>query len=290
LIQRNTSSSAVRRGKSAPGARRGGSGGRAAPAKAGRGAASGDRRDALPALGFESEAATAGRIGWREAVTRTVTGLGYDLIDVEREARGLLRVTIDRRPGQVYATGESEFVLVEDCETVTRQLQYALEVDGVDYARLEVSSPGLDRPLRSRRDFERFAGQEISLTLKLPFNGRKNWRGLLALAEPAEGAATGADAESAVAAAAGSEAPGAADHEPGIDPGDQTGRQSSWTLHWREGKTEQVLTFTLDEVREARLVPVLDFKGRRSRQHDEAAAPPQGEPTDAAGVNGGQGS
>jgi len=87
--------------------------------------------------------------GWQQALERTVTGLGFDLVDVERSAGGLLRVTIDRLPGQAYSTGPGEAVVVEDCEIVTRQLQYLLEVEAVDYARLEVSSPGLDRPLKN---------------------------------------------------------------------------------------------------------------------------------------------
>lgn len=60
------------------------------------------------------------------------------------------------------------FVTVEDCEKVTRQLQFALEVDGADYARLEVSSPGIDRPLRHEQDFQRFEGEVIDVTLKAP--------------------------------------------------------------------------------------------------------------------------
>ena len=162
------------------------------------------------------------RPGWREAIERTVHALNYELVDVERAPRGLLRIYIDRVGGQVYPAGESEFVLVEDCEQVTRQLQYSLEVDGVDYARLEVSSPGLDRPLRRETDYERFAGQAVSLTLKLPFQGRKVYKGDLQRAEV------------------------------------------GWNLEFSDGKTSQaqVLAFTLDEVREARLVPVVDFKGR----------------------------
>ena len=148
---------------------------------------------------------------------------GYELVDVERSARGLLRVFIDRVPGRAYATGESDAVTVDDCEAVTRQLQYALEVDAIAYERLEVSSPGLDRPLRREADYERFAGGPVELTLKLPFQGRKHWKGVLGRA--ADGAA--------------------------------------WQIVL-EG--DQTLTFTLDEVREARLVPVLDFKGRRARQ------------------------
>ena len=116
----------------------------------------------------------------RSAIDTTVTGLGYELVDVERAPRGLLRVTIDRVDGHVYPSGDSEFITVDDCELVTRQLQYALEVDGVAYERLEVSSPGLDRPLKTEAHFERFAGQQVSITLKVPFQGRKVFKGLLA--------------------------------------------------------------------------------------------------------------
>jgi len=161
-------------------------------------------------------------------VEQTVTGLGYELVDVERSTRGLLRVFIDRLPGRQYPGGDGEFVTVDDCEQVTRQLQYALEVDSVAYERLEVSSPGLDRPLKRAADFERFTGHEVSLTLKLPFQGRKVWRGVLS-------------------AGAGSQ------------------QESGWRLVFTDAKTraEQVLDFALDEVREARLVPVIDFKGLR---------------------------
>lgn len=166
---------------------------------------------------------------WQASVERTVTGLGYELVDIERAARGLLRVTIDRLPGRVYATGESEFILVEDCELVTRQLQHVLEVDGCDYQRLEVSSPGLDRPLKHAGDYTRFAGQAIDMTLKAPLDGRRKFRGQLL---------------AGVGESAGPE---------------------DWRLVFDDGKGEQALDFTLSEVREARLVPVVDFKGRRAR-------------------------
>src|SRR3569832_826292 len=68
----------------------------------------------------------------QDVVEQTVTGLGYDLVEVERSAGGLLRVTIDM-PWGGKAAGEHKPVTVEDCEKVTRQLQYALEVDAVDY-------------------------------------------------------------------------------------------------------------------------------------------------------------
>jgi ribosome maturation factor RimP len=119
-----------------------------------------------------------GGAGAQACIERTVVGLGFDLVDVERSARGLLRVFIDRVPGHVYpeSQGTGEFVTVDDCEAVTRQLQYVLEVEGVAYERLEVSSPGLDRPLKKPADFERFCGQAIELTLRLAFQGRKHQR------------------------------------------------------------------------------------------------------------------
>ena len=207
-------------------------------------------------------------MGWREAITATVTGQGFELIEVERAQRGLLRITIDRIPGRGY-TVPSEFILVEDCEQVTRQLQYALEVEGMDYSRLEVSSPGLDRPLKSEADFERFAGQGVKITLKTPFEGRKVWEGVLGHAQ-----AAAADVQMGAAEAGAAEA-GAAG--------------AGWCLVFKAGKTEQVLGFKFEEVREARLVPVLDFKGRKSAgtgaENDQAGVLP--EQVGTAGTDGG---
>lgn len=208
---------------------------------------------ALP--GFDAVPATAdgsagpARLGWQQAVAQTVAGLGYELVEVERAGRGLLRVTIDRIPGRVYgppgARDTGEAVTVEDCEAVTRQLQYVLEVESLDYARLEVSSPGLDRPLRHEADYRRFVGQAVRITLREAFEGRKHWEGVLG--------------ESADESAA-------------------EGAASRWTLQVVRAKGEPALElgFGLDEVREARLVPVLDFKGRKARAaaaDDSPAAP-----------------
>lgn len=175
--------------------------------------------------------------GGQQTIVDTVLGLGYELVDVERLARGLLRITIDRVPGRVYTFGPAsvpqpgEAVTVEDCEKVTRQLQYALEVDGLAYARLEVSSPGLDRPLKTEADYARFVGQAVSISLKAPFEGRKSWQGVLGKAEG-----------------------------------------QGWSLVFMNGKTEQVLGFTFPEVREARLVPVVNFKGRPSKEIADSGA------------------
>ncbi len=170
------------------------------------------------------------RVGWREAIVATVGGLGFELVDVERAQRGLLRVFIDRIPGRPYSI-PGEFITVDDCEQVTRQLQYVLEVEDMAYSRLEVSSPGLDRPLRSEADFERFAGQAVNVTLKLAFKGRKTWQGVLCRAEPGAGETV----------------------------------TNGWSLLIKDAKAEQLLGFRFDEVREARLVPVVDFKGRKNR-------------------------
>ena len=99
----------------------------------------------------------------QELAQQTAQSLGLDLVEVERSAGGLLRITID----VPWQAGQGEqFVTIEDCEKVTRPLHYALEVENIDYQRLEVGSPGIDRLLRHAQDFERFAGAEIDLTLK----------------------------------------------------------------------------------------------------------------------------
>lgn len=99
-------------------------------------------------------------------IEEVVTGLGYELVDFESTPRGrLLRVFIDIDRG----------VHVEDCATVSRQLTRVFEVENIDYDRLEVSSPGLDRPLKKRADFERFAGQTARVKLILPIAGQRHF-------------------------------------------------------------------------------------------------------------------
>lgn len=189
----------------------------------------------------------------QQIVEQIVAGLGYELIEIERLAGGLLRVTIDWpwvTPVTDAPVAEHRPITVEDCETVTRQLQFALEVDSVEYSRLEVSSPGIDRLLRDARDFERFLGCEVDVTLKLAVGAaamgqvnanRKKFRGTLERGAEVQGAAM------------------------------------QWQLVWSEpikakpgqriGKNRpaapvHVLGFVLDEVREARLAPLVNFKGR----------------------------
>ncbi|MCK6415320.1 MAG: ribosome maturation factor RimP [Giesbergeria sp.] len=184
----------------------------------------------------------------QQIVEQTVSGLGYDLVEIERAQGGTLRITIDW-PWQAPTEGEAallqQFITVEDCEKVTRQLQFALEVDGVDYKRLEVSSPGIDRPLRHELDYQRFEGEVIDITLKAPMGAaaagqvnplRKKFRGRLSRAQAGGWQIVWSD-------------------EPAAKPGQKVSKK-------RAPAPLQVLGFTLDELREARLAPIVDFKGR----------------------------
>ena len=111
----------------------------------------------------------AGIMDVLKLVETTVGGLGYELVDIERSGRGLLRVFIDKPEG----------ISVDDCQTVSNQLTRLFLVENVDYDRLEVSSPGLDRPLKKEADFVRFAGEKAQLKLRMPLAGRKNFVGII---------------------------------------------------------------------------------------------------------------
>lgn len=195
---------------------------------------------------------------WQASVEQTVTGLGYDLIEIDRSAAGLLRITIDM---PYEAAQPEQFVTVEDCETVTRQLQFLLEVEQVDYKRLEVGSPGIDRPLRHAADFERFVGAEIDLTLKEPIGAtdsgiaatRKKFRGTLETSElPNHWQIVWSEA-------------------PPVKSGVRVSKK-------RAAAPLQAMQFTLDELREARLAPIVNFKGR------QAANPPHSPLADAPAI------
>jgi ribosome maturation factor RimP len=112
-----------------------------------------------------------------QLLERTVGGLGYQLADFEYVNNGrMLRVFIEKQhevvPGVI-----SGGTTLDDCASVSRQLQRVLEVEGVDYDRLEVSSPGLDRRLKKAADFARFTGCEAQVRLRRPVNGRRNFVG-----------------------------------------------------------------------------------------------------------------
>ena len=106
----------------------------------------------------------------REIVEPTVNGLGYELVDMEMSNRNkMLRLFIDKAGG----------VNVDDCARVSNHLTRLFAVEGYDYDRLEVSSPGLDRVLKKDADFMRFAGEKAQIKLRLPLEGRRNFVGVL---------------------------------------------------------------------------------------------------------------
>ncbi|MFA9217532.1 MAG: ribosome maturation factor RimP [Sphingomonadaceae bacterium] len=158
-----------------------------------------------------------------ELIEKTVTGLGYELVDVERAERGLLRVFIDFSAADAEEKGP---ITVEDCATVSHQLSHVLTVENVNYERLEISSPGLDRPVRKLEDFVRFAGCEAIVKLKIAMpgtNNRKSFQGVL--------------------------------QEP-------QGDKLSLEFDGKDGPA--LLEFSLADVDKARLVPQVDFKGRKA--------------------------
>lgn len=190
-------------------------------------------------------------MNFHQVIETGVKALGYELVDIQFTGGGLLRVTIDWPWEQGTAPEDERHITVDDCEAVTKQLQYALEVEGLDYNRMEVSSPGVNRPLKTQNDFVRFSGYEVDLVLKDAIgsaasgsdvaHNRKKFHGVLHPSEGGEGA---------------------------------------WELHWSDApkpkkgvrvskhKKEapvQVLGFTLDELQSARLAPELSFKSKNKK-------------------------
>lgn len=157
-----------------------------------------------------------------ELIEKTVVGMGYELVDFEQAAHGLLRVYIDF-PAE---NADGANIAVEDCEKVSHQLSHLLTVENAHYERLEVSSPGLDRPLKKLADYARFAGQEAVVKLRMPMPGaanRKSFQGVLHMPE-----------------------------------GD------SLKLEFEGKDGPAMLEFTLADVDKARLVPKVDFRSRKA--------------------------
>lgn len=110
----------------------------------------------------------------RELIEPAVAGLGYELVGVEYRGgatNGLLRVYIDHEDG----------ITLEDCQAVSHQLSGLLDVEDPipGHYALEVSSPGLDRPLFKAQDYARFAGQRVKVRMHGPVQGRRNFTGRL---------------------------------------------------------------------------------------------------------------
>ncbi len=157
-------------------------------------------------------------------ISAELENLGYALVEIEREPGGLLRVTIENPDYE-------RLITVLDCEKVSHQLSYTLPVENIPFERLEISSPGLDRPVKSAADFERFSGMEVDMKLRVAVGNRKNFRGVLQ----------------------------------GLLSGELDSPDAKFGLLF-EGTdgAESQLEFSLAEVDKTRLVPVIDFKGRKS--------------------------
>ena len=158
-----------------------------------------------------------------ELIEKTVLGLGYDLVDTEMAARGLLRVFIDFLPEDAAARGA---ITVEDCEKVSHQLSHVLTVENASYERLEVSSPGLDRPIRKMSDFIRFAGCEAIVKLRMPMANAANRKSFQGILQAPEG--------------------------------------ESLKLEFEAKDGPAMLEFTLADVDKAHLVPKVDFRSRKA--------------------------
>ncbi len=155
-------------------------------------------------------------------IEKTVTGMGYELVNFEQAAQGLVRVYIDFTPEDA----DKGAITVEDCEKVTHQLLHVLTVENANYERLEVSSPGLDRPLNKLSDYQRFAGVEVLVKLRLPMPSaanRKSFQGIL--------------------------------QEP-------VGESLALEFEGKDGPAK--LEFTLADVDKAHLVPQVNFRSRKA--------------------------
>ncbi len=158
----------------------------------------------------------------RALIEKTVGGLDFELVDFELAARGLFRVFIDFKPEHA----ERGLITVEDCATVSHQLSHVLTVENIQYERLEVSSPGLDRPLNKLSDYVRFVGQEAIIKLRMPMPGtpnRKTYQGVIR---------------------------------------DPLGETLQLEFEHKDGAA--MLEFTLADVDKARLVPQVDFRSRKA--------------------------
>jgi ribosome maturation factor RimP len=109
-----------------------------------------------------------------EKLGATLNGLGYELVDMSQSLKsGLLRIFIDKPEG----------ITLDDCERVSNHLGDWLAVENVTYERLEISSPGLDRPLKRLADFQRFLGRDVQLRLRMALSGQRRFLGKLVSAD-----------------------------------------------------------------------------------------------------------
>ncbi len=167
-------------------------------------------------------------------LTQSLAALGYELVDAKLSPQGLLRVFID------FAWEPEALprhISVEDCEKVSRHLSFILPVENIDYARLEVSSPGLDRPLFTARDYQRFMGCEVSLKFRIAtpqMGNRRKFQGILR----------------------------SASNEPNAPNMSNAPKPAADRYQLMLTDEEYAIEFEISEVESARLVPQIPFKKR----------------------------
>lgn len=155
---------------------------------------------------------------------QALASLDVEFIDIERGALGLLRVTIDRPEG----------VRIEDCEQVSKHLSRVFEVENIDYRRLEVGSPGVDRPLKTESDYQRFVGERVEVKLREAVDNQKVFSGVLV------------DLSGLISTA-------------GIEA---QSKPFGIEFEAKKGEFRQV-SFAFSDVERGKLDPVLDFKGKK---------------------------
>lgn len=107
-------------------------------------------------------------------LTPTLTSMSYELVGIEYHAQGkhsLLRIYIDKPEG----------ITLEDCQEVSHQASGLLDVEDLINGQysLEVSSPGLERPLFTLEHFRKYVGQKVKLRLQVPLAGQRNYQGVI---------------------------------------------------------------------------------------------------------------
>lgn len=181
-----------------------------------------------------------------ELVEATVEGMGFEFVEFERLPRGMMRVTID-------STAEGG-VSVNDCEMVSDQITHLFTVEGIDYDRLEISSPGVERPLKRVRDWRRFVGELAHVELYEPLHaegfpeaGRRKLDGRILGVEGEEGQETIKFSFEEVEVA-------------------RTPSQAARakTAKAKKAKADPIeVSFAFNDVDRANLIAQLDFKGKQ---------------------------
>lgn len=108
-----------------------------------------------------------------ELLEKTIPGLGYELVSVEITPARIVQVFIDKPAG----------ITIEDCENVSQHLSRLFLVEEIEYNRLEISSPGVERALKKIEDFRRFSGHEVKVKLRELIDGQKVYQGKIMAVE-----------------------------------------------------------------------------------------------------------